>query len=123
MCGIVGLFLKDRSLEPKLGAMLSEMLVSLSDRGPDSAGIAIYGEEREGYGKITVQSPEPGKDFKALEATAGNATADAQLLALKQKMGLIAAPAPDTNKQLAAGAGEAEEIADAEEIPDENSTR
>ena len=43
MCGIVGLFLKDKSLEPKLGAMLSEMLVSLSDRGPDSAGIAIYG--------------------------------------------------------------------------------
>ena len=38
MCGIVGLFLKDKSLEPKLGAMLSEMLVSLSDRGPDSAG-------------------------------------------------------------------------------------
>jgi glutamate synthase domain-containing protein 1 len=68
MCGIVGLFLKDRSLEPKLGAMLSEMLVSLSDRGPDSAGIAIYGEERDGFGKITVQSPEPGKDFRALEA-------------------------------------------------------
>ncbi len=43
MCGIVGLFLKDKSLEPKLGALLSEMLVSLSDRGPDSAGIAIYG--------------------------------------------------------------------------------
>ena len=43
MCGIVGLFLKDKSLEPELGALLSEMLVSLSDRGPDSAGIAIYG--------------------------------------------------------------------------------
>ena len=42
MCGIVGLFLKDKSLEPKLGELLSEMLVSLSDRGPDSAGIAIY---------------------------------------------------------------------------------
>ena len=43
MCGIVGLFLKDKSLEPQLGSMLSEMLISLSDRGPDSAGIAIYG--------------------------------------------------------------------------------
>ncbi len=67
MCGIVGLFLKDRSLEPRLGAMLSDMLVALSDRGPDSAGIAIYGEERKGLAKITVQSPEPGKDFKTLE--------------------------------------------------------
>ena len=43
MCGIAGLFLKDKSLEPELGAMLSDMLVTLSDRGPDSAGIAVYG--------------------------------------------------------------------------------
>lgn len=42
MCGIVGLFLKDKSLEPKLGALLSEMLVTLTDRGPDSAGINIW---------------------------------------------------------------------------------
>ncbi len=30
MCGIVGLFLKDKSLEPKLGAMLSDMLVTMT---------------------------------------------------------------------------------------------
>ena len=46
MCGIVGLFLKDKSLHPKLGHMLSEMLVTMTDRGPDSAGIAIYGTEK-----------------------------------------------------------------------------
>lgn len=73
MCGIVGLFLKDRSLEPQLGAMLSEMLVSLSDRGPDSAGIAIYGGERAGYGKITVQSPAPERDFAGLETELSSA--------------------------------------------------
>ena len=43
MCGIVGLFLKDQSLRPQLGTLLEEMLVTMSDRGPDSAGIAIYG--------------------------------------------------------------------------------
>ena len=59
-------------------------------------------------------------DFKKLEATAGTATADAQLLALKQKMGLIAAPKPETSRQLGAGAGE--EIAEVEEIHDENPT-
>jgi len=59
-------------------------------------------------------------DFKKLEATAGTATADAQLLALKQKMGLIAAPKPDASKQL--GAGAADEIAEVEEIHDENPT-
>jgi len=39
MCGIVGLFLKDKSLEPELGMMLSDMLVTMTDRGPDSAGM------------------------------------------------------------------------------------
>jgi phage shock protein A len=61
-------------------------------------------------------------DFKRLEATAGNATADAQLLQLKQKMGILAAPPADNNKQLGAGSADAEEISDAEEIHDENTT-
>ncbi|GLS33571.1 Glutamate synthase domain-containing protein 1 [Mesorhizobium albiziae] len=68
MCGIVGLFLKDKSLEPELGSMLSEMLVLLTDRGPDSAGIAIYGAAEKGRAKITIQSPAPSSDFPKLEA-------------------------------------------------------
>jgi len=67
MCGIVGLFLKDKSLEPKLGALLSEMLISMTDRGPDSAGIAIYGGGQAKRSKITVQSPSPEADFKGLD--------------------------------------------------------
>ena len=67
MCGIVGLFLKDKSLEPKLGAMLSDMLVTMTDRGPDSAGIAIYGSEVNKNGKITIQSDAPDEVFSDLE--------------------------------------------------------
>ncbi len=61
-------------------------------------------------------------DFKRLEATAGTATADAQLLQLKQKMGILPpTPAPDANRQLASGgAGQEDEVADVEEIHDEN---
>ncbi|MCH8466747.1 MAG: glutamine amidotransferase, partial [Roseinatronobacter sp.] len=33
MCGIVGLFLKDKGLEPRLGALLGDMLVTMTDRG------------------------------------------------------------------------------------------
>lgn len=66
MCGIVGLFLKDKSLEPRLGELLSEMLVSLSDRGPDSAGIAIYGAGDKKKSKITIQSADPDTDFAGL---------------------------------------------------------
>ena len=67
MCGIVGLFLKDKSLEPKLGSLLSSMLVTMTDRGPDSAGIAIYGAPDGHKAKITVQSANPTKDFDGLE--------------------------------------------------------
>ncbi|TDJ27641.1 MAG: amidophosphoribosyltransferase [Gammaproteobacteria bacterium] len=42
MCGIVGLFIKNPKLEPKLGELLSEMLIEMTERGPDSAGVAIY---------------------------------------------------------------------------------
>ncbi|RKF13456.1 glutamine amidotransferase [Roseovarius spongiae] len=72
MCGIVGLFLKDRALEPRLGAMLTDMLVTMSDRGPDSAGIAVYGEDA-GAGKLTVQSADPAADFAGLAEELGAA--------------------------------------------------
>ncbi|MFF2322824.1 glutamine amidotransferase family protein [Agrobacterium sp. NPDC058088] len=69
MCGIVGLFLKDKSLEPQLGQLLSDMLVTMTDRGPDSAGIAIYGNAADGRAKVTIQSADPAADFSNLAET------------------------------------------------------
>ena len=66
MCGIVGLFLKDPALEPDLGAMLTDMLITMTDRGPDSAGIAIYARPAEGRAKLTVQSSDPVTEFDGL---------------------------------------------------------
>jgi glutamate synthase domain-containing protein 1 len=59
MCGIVGLFLKDKALEPSLGHLMAEMLATMCDRGPDSAGFAVYGPGKEGITKITLQSADP----------------------------------------------------------------
>ena len=42
MCGIVGLFLKKPELEARLGAWLAPMLTGMGERGPDSAGFAVY---------------------------------------------------------------------------------
>ncbi len=42
MCGIVGFFTKNPEFEARLGEHLSSMLIEMSDRGPDSAGVAIY---------------------------------------------------------------------------------
>ncbi len=83
MCGIVGLFLKDKKLEPKLGDMLSDMLITMSDRGPDSAGIAIYSDAPRGMIKITVQSANPQEEFKDLAKSLG------KLLKKKLKMRLL----------------------------------
>ncbi|CUK20578.1 Glutamine--fructose-6-phosphate aminotransferase [isomerizing] [Ruegeria denitrificans] len=71
MCGIVGLFLKDQSLAPQLGNMLTDMLITMTDRGPDSAGIAVYGEESGGKTKVTLQSPNPKDDFASLAEELG----------------------------------------------------
>jgi glutamate synthase domain-containing protein 1 len=57
MCGIAGLFLKDPALAGDLGALLAGMLSPLSDRGPDSAGFAIYGAETPGDLKFTLRGP------------------------------------------------------------------
>ena len=42
MCGIVGLFAKSPEIEERLGEHLAAMLVQMSSRGPDSAGVAVY---------------------------------------------------------------------------------
>ena len=73
MCGIVGLFLKDKSLEADLGQMLSKMLVTMTDRGPDSAGIAVYNAHQTGQVKITVQADDPQTDFDGLDKKLGAA--------------------------------------------------
>ncbi|MEM8698719.1 MAG: glutamine amidotransferase, partial [Pseudomonadota bacterium] len=66
MCGIVGLFAKSPAVEAEMGAHLSAMLVTMSDRGPDSAGFAIYRDTAPGAVKVTLQSPDPETDFAGL---------------------------------------------------------
>ena len=47
MCGIVGIYLKSKKFEGSLGNMLSDMLINMGSRGPDSAGFAIYKEDED----------------------------------------------------------------------------
>jgi glutamate synthase domain-containing protein 1 len=88
MCGIVGLFLKDRTLEPDLGGLLSRMLATMCDRGPDSAGFAVYGPAENGQVKMTVQSPDPSR-FAALEAALAKAFGRKAAVALKDTHAVI----------------------------------
>lgn len=62
MCGIVGLHLRDPELHPQLGRLLETMLCGVVDRGPDSAGVAVYGDHRrhpEGHAAVSVLHAPP----------------------------------------------------------------
>jgi glutamate synthase domain-containing protein 1 len=56
MCGIVGLFLKNKALAPQLGSLTARMLTVMSDRGPDSAGFAVYGAGSAEGVKLTLRA-------------------------------------------------------------------
>ena len=65
MCGIVGLFSKSENIESHLGSYLSQMLIEMTGRGPDSAGIAVYRNPTDkNHTKLTVLSPEDNYNWK-----------------------------------------------------------
>jgi amidophosphoribosyltransferase len=66
MCGIVGLLVKTSELRERLGELMVPMLIGMSDRGPDSAGLAVFGDAApEGMRKLSLYSglTDDGEDF------------------------------------------------------------
>lgn len=121
MCGIVGLFLKDKTLEPRLGELTAGMLATMCERGPDSAGFAIYGASSAGKAKITLQSATPEKDFADLAKTIAKEIGETLKLDVKSTHAVLLVPAEKADAARQAirsaypnvrvmGAGEAIEI-------------
>ena len=68
MCGIVGLLLKDRSLRPRLGELMVPMLIGMTERGPDSSGMAVFADAvAADKRKLSLHCDEPGFDWRAME--------------------------------------------------------
>jgi methylamine---glutamate N-methyltransferase subunit A len=68
MCGIVGLFLKHDRAGHALGRLLGGMLGEMAERGPDSTGFAVYGDEApEGAFKATLYCADPAIDWAGFE--------------------------------------------------------
>jgi methylamine---glutamate N-methyltransferase subunit A len=64
MCGIVGIYAKSSAVEESLGAHLAAMLAQMNDRGPDSAGVAVYRDPAQsGSTKLTLYSADPRFDW------------------------------------------------------------
>ena len=67
MCGIVGLFCKSTELEGRLGEYLGAMLAQMRDRGPDSAGVAVYRDPAPpGSSKLTLYCADPAFTWDSL---------------------------------------------------------
>lgn len=56
MCGIAGLHLREPSLYPRLGELLTGMLCQVTERGPDSAGAAVYTDAPAGRSSVSILS-------------------------------------------------------------------
>jgi len=68
MCGIVGLYLKNRKLQPHLGQMFKPMIIEMTNRGPDSAGVAIYRNPvKKGQVKFSLAHDDPSFDWKKID--------------------------------------------------------
>mgnify|MGYP000521893026 CR=1 FL=1 len=91
MCGIVGLFLKDKALEPDLGAMTATMLATMCDRGPDSAGFAVYGNGEADRVKLTLRGPA-GTDFHAIEGAVGGAAGGDMRIEVRDTHAVLSVP-------------------------------
>ncbi len=90
MCGIVGLFAKSLELEERLGVHLVAMLAQMSDRGPDSAGVAIYRDPvPEGMSKLTLYSPDLDEDWRTVASAVGG-----EVDSVRASHAVVVVPAP-----------------------------
>ena len=78
MCGIVGLLVKTPALRERLGALMVPMLIGMTERGPDSAGLAVFSQQLDaGKRKLSLYSgftPEGDRfDWNGLTAALNGA--------------------------------------------------
>ena len=100
MCGIAGLFSKSTSIEEELGAHLSAMLSQLADRGPDSAGVAIYRNPAPtGSCKVSLFSPRSDEPWDRLAAELSEAFGGGEEPEVRSTHALFVVPAGGTEIQ------------------------
>lgn len=84
MCGIVGLHLRTPQLYPRLGELLTGMLCEMGNRGSDSTGVAVYGDQvwsPPGSGAVSVVDASDDADAVA-SAVSGQLGRDVDVVAV-----------------------------------------
>ena len=90
MCGIAGYFDKTGADEP-IGAVMLRMLTALAKRGPDSAGVALFGHG-EPRGEICwIKLPEDAAEDESAAIALQRLGAGAKILSSRRQGGLVRA--------------------------------
>ena len=64
MCGIIGLLMKKPAMRARLGELMTPMIVGMTDRGPDSAGVAIFRDTQKTARKFSLFWAEGTVDWR-----------------------------------------------------------
>lgn len=95
MCGIVGLLVKKPELREQLGELMLPMLIGMTERGPDSAGMAVFtapvADDRR---KLSLYSGTGMFDWTAFENVARTALGAETVLNVQANHGVLETAAP-----------------------------
>jgi len=103
MCGIIGLHLKNESLQPRLGDLLTVMLEAMTERGPSSAGIAVYADQDRATGadgpalQYSVRSVAPVHWDLLAAAIAAETGSEVMTYRPSDDAAVMASPADETS--------------------------
>src|SRR5205085_8528031 len=110
--------LSARQRRPQAQQRIHETMSSMSEKSTFEAFARmeerIEQSERQLKASVEIEEEFTGdrlaSDFKKLEKSASSSSVDMQLMALKQKMGVLPAGSPVEKRQLGAGKQEAETV-------------
>jgi len=73
MCGIIGLLIKKPGMRSQLGELLVPMLVGMGERGPDSAGLAVFSDTIDaGARRFNLFANDRSYDWQGLAEAVGS---------------------------------------------------
>jgi amidophosphoribosyltransferase len=97
MCGIVGLLIKNPRMRVQLGALMVPMLTGMTERGPDSAGLAVYtAPVPNAQHKISLYSGTASVDWRQLLARLKGAFDETAMMEIHDNQAVLTSAAdPD----------------------------
>ena len=98
MCGIIGLLIKPESKRSQLGEWVTPMMDCMGDRGPDSAGLAVFSPVGEvPLRRFSLFCGRPGFDWTELgKAFERDTACEADLSAVENHGRLVSPIAPES---------------------------